>query len=137
VILYSVLVQRPFLVFFRVFHIMFSVVATTSPRMTNSTLSKLRDKVSHGNYKRTQQGVPNALIPYLYNRYMVHANDKYMYSNVHILSISSSHYSHKTNTFYDIIVLDSFITFQTYDLILCDIPHDSSHILLHHLRELK
>jgi len=31
-----------------------SVVATTSLRMTNSALSKLIDKVSHKDYKKTQ-----------------------------------------------------------------------------------
>ena len=34
--------------------------------------------------------------------------------------MSLSHYSHKTNIFSDVIVLDPFITFQTYDLISCD-----------------
>ena len=64
-------------------------MATTSLRMTNSILSKLIGEVSYGDYKRTQQKVPNALLPYLYNRYIVCTNDKYAYSNVHILSIKS------------------------------------------------
>jgi len=29
-----------------------------------------------GDHKRTQQGVPNILLPYLYYRYMVLANNK-------------------------------------------------------------
>jgi len=57
--------------------------------MTNSILSKLIGEVSYRDYKRTQQKVPNALLPYLYNRYMVCTNDKYAYSYVHILSIKS------------------------------------------------
>ena len=42
------------------------VVATTSLRTTNSALSKLIDKVSYENYKRTQQGVSNVFLHYLY-----------------------------------------------------------------------
>ena len=63
------------------------VVATTSLRVTNKLLiNKLKSIVSYGNYKRTWQGVPNTLLPYFYNRYMVCANNKYAYSNVHVLS---------------------------------------------------
>ena len=53
------------------------IVATTSLRMTNRLLNELKSIVSYGNYKRTWQGVPNALPPYLYNRYMVCTNNKY------------------------------------------------------------
>jgi len=41
-------------------------------------------KESHRDHKRTQQGVPNVLLPYLYYRYMVCTSDKYPYSNVHV-----------------------------------------------------
>ena len=58
------------------------VMAITSLRMTNSTLSKLISKVSHIDHKRTWQEVPNALLFYLYNRYIVHAHDKYAYHNI-------------------------------------------------------
>ena len=44
--------------------------------MVNSTLSKLINEVSYGNYKRTQQGVLNIFLYYLYNRYMVYASNK-------------------------------------------------------------
>jgi len=44
--------------------------------MTNKLLSKLKSEVSHGNYKRTQQGVSNELLPYLYYTCMVCVNDK-------------------------------------------------------------
>ena len=42
------------------------VVATTSLRMINKLLSKLKGKVSHRDHKRTQQEVPNAFLHYLY-----------------------------------------------------------------------
>jgi len=44
--------------------------------MVNSTLSKLINEVSYGDHKRTQQGVLNVFLHYLYNRYMVYASDK-------------------------------------------------------------
>jgi len=44
--------------------------------MVNSILSKLMNEVSCGNHKRTQQGVLNVFLYYLYNRYMIHASDK-------------------------------------------------------------
>jgi len=44
-----------------------SIVVTTSLKMTNSILSKIIGKVSHGNHKRTWQGVPDELLSYLYN----------------------------------------------------------------------
>ena len=112
-------------------------MATTSLSITNSTLSKLIGKTSHGNHKRTQQGVPNALLPYLYNRYIVCANNKYTYPNIHVLFMSSPHCSHKANIFSNIIVLDPSTTFQTYDLISCDTSCDHSHMPLHCPRELK
>ena len=52
------------------------VAATTSLRITNRPLSKLIDEVLYRNYKRTWQGVPDELLPYLYYTYMVCANDK-------------------------------------------------------------
>ena len=113
------------------------IVATTSLRMTNNTLSKLIDKVSHMDYKRTWQGVPNALLLYLYNRYMVHAHDKHAYPNVHVLSISLPHCFHKVNMFSDIIVLNSSTIFQTYDLISCDTSCDCNYLSLHCLRKQK
>ena len=97
-------------------------MATTSLRMTNSTLSKLIDEVSHGNYKRTWQGVSSGLLPYLYYTYMVCANDKYACSNVYVLFMSLLYYFHKVNIF------------QIYDFILCDTSCDHSHVPLHCLR---
>ena len=79
--------------------------------MTNSILSKLIGKVFYRNYKKTQQGVSDVLLPYLYNRYIVHANNKYAYPNIYILSISSLYYFHKVNIFSNIIVLDPFTIF--------------------------
>ena len=58
------------------FKLCLDVVATTSLRMTNKLLSKLISEVFHGNYKKTQQGVPNELLLYLYYIYRVHTNDK-------------------------------------------------------------
>jgi len=112
-------------------------VATTSLRMTNSILSKLIGKVSCENYKRTWQGVPNTLLPYLYNRYMICANDKYTYSNVHMLFMSPPYHFHRVNIFYNIIVLDPSTIFQTYDFISCDISCDHRHMALHHSRKTK
>ena len=44
---------------------------------TNSnTTSKSLNRISSGNHKRTQQGVPDVLLSYLYNRYMVCAINK-------------------------------------------------------------
>ena len=53
--------------------------------MANSALSKLIGKVSCRNYKKTQQEVSDAWLPYLYNRYIVCANNKYIYPNIHIV----------------------------------------------------
>ena len=44
--------------------------------MINSILSSLIKQESHRDHKRTQQGAPNVLLPYLYYRYMVYANNK-------------------------------------------------------------
>jgi len=44
--------------------------------MVNRLLSSLISEESHRDYKRTQQGVPNAFLHYLYNRYMVYAINK-------------------------------------------------------------
>ena len=51
-------------------------------------LSKLISRVSYRDYKRTWQEVLNRLLSYLYYTYMVYANDKYAYPNVHMLSMS-------------------------------------------------
>jgi len=112
-----------------------SVVVITSLRMANSTLSKLIGKVSHGNYKKTQQEVSDALLPYLYNRYIVCANNKYIYPNIHML-LGLPYYYYKINMFFNIIILDSSTSFQIYNLISCDITCDHSHIPLHCLRKL-
>ena len=40
-------------------------MATTSLRITNRLLNKLIDEVSHEDYKRTWQEVPDKLLPYL------------------------------------------------------------------------
>jgi len=42
-------------------------------KMVNSVLSNLIEQESHGNYKKTQQGVPNVFLSYLY---IVYANDE-------------------------------------------------------------
>jgi len=62
---------------------------------------------------------------------MVCANDKYTYTNVYMLFMSPPHYFYKVNIFTDIIVLDSFTIFQTYDFISCDTSCDHGHVLLH------
>jgi len=87
------------------------VVTTTSLRITNSALSKLIDKVFHGDYKKTWQKVPNLLLPYLYNRYIVCANNKYAYPNIHVLFMSLLYCSYKTNIFSSIIILNSSTIF--------------------------
>jgi len=56
--------------------LLIAVIATTSLRTTSRPLSKLKIKVSYENYKRTQQGVSNELLLYLYNTYIVCVNDK-------------------------------------------------------------
>jgi len=68
---------------------------------------------------------------------MVCANDKYTYTNVYILFISLPHYFYKVNIFTNIIVLDSFTIFQTYDFISCDISCDHGHMLLHYPKKNK
>ena len=45
-------------------------------KMINSTLSSLIKQESCRDHKRTQQGVLDVLLPYLYYKYMVHASDK-------------------------------------------------------------
>jgi len=42
----------------------------------NSALSNLIEQESHMNYKKTQQGVPDILLPYLYYRYMIYGGNK-------------------------------------------------------------
>ena len=104
--------------------------------MANSALSKLIGKVSCKNYKKTQQEVSDALLPYLYNRYIVCANNKYIYPNIHIL-LSLPHYYYKTNIIFNIIVLDLSTSLQTYNLISCDTTCDHSHMSLYYLRKLR
>ena len=84
---------------------------TTSLRITNRLLSKLKKVVSYGNYKRTWQEVADILLSYLYNRYIVCANNKYAYSNVYTLFLSLSYCFYKVNIFPDIIILNFFTTF--------------------------
>jgi len=45
-------------------------------KIVNSTLSKFISEVSHGNYKKTQQEVPNVFLLYIYYKYMIHASNK-------------------------------------------------------------
>ena len=45
---------------------MSGVVATTSLRMTNRPLSKIKSKVSHEDHKKTQQEVSDTFLHYLY-----------------------------------------------------------------------
>ena len=87
------------------------VMTTTSLKTTNSVLSKLISKVSYKDYKRTQQEVSDALLPYLYNRYMVYTNNKYIYPNIYMLFISLLHYFYKIKIFSNVIVLDPFTIF--------------------------
>jgi len=79
----------------------------------------------------------NSILSKLYNRYMVHADDKYTYPNIHILSISLPHCFYKVNIFFDIIILDLPIIFQTYDFISCDISYDCSFIVQEKKRKKK
>ena len=88
---------------------------TTSLRITNRLLSKLKKVVSYGNYKRTWQEVADILLSYLYNRYIVCANNKYAYSNVYTLFLSlflqSKHipWHHYSKLFYYILDLWIYI----------------------------
>ena len=52
------------------------VVATTSQKTNSNTSNKSLNRISSGDHKRTQQGVPNVLLPYLYKVLMVGANNK-------------------------------------------------------------
>jgi len=87
------------------------VMTTTSLKTTNSVLSKLIGKVSYRDYKRTQQEVSDALLPYLYNRYIVYTNNKYIYPNIYVLFMSLLHYFYKVKIFSNVIVLDPFTIF--------------------------
>ena len=66
-------------------------------KITNRLLNKLKNKVSHGNYKRTQQGIPDVFLHYLYKRVMVCASNKQSYPKVYMLSMSLPHCYHKAN----------------------------------------
>ena len=46
--------------------------------MVNSLLSSLIMKEFYKDYKRTQQGVSNILLLYLYYRYIVYTSNKYI-----------------------------------------------------------
>ena len=50
--------------------------------------------------------------------------------NTPTLIINLLYHFHKANMFSDVIVLDSSTTFQTYDLISCDISCDCGHMSL-------
>ena len=45
-------------------------------KTNSSTTSKSLSRISSGDHKRTQQEVSNVLLLYLYNRFMVCANNK-------------------------------------------------------------
>ena len=55
---------------------MLTTVTTTSLKITNRLLSKLKSKVSYRDHKRTWQEVLDELLLYLHNIYMVYANNK-------------------------------------------------------------
>ena len=61
---------------------------------------------------------------------MVCANNKYVYPNIHVLSMSPLHCSYKTNMFPATI-------FQTYDLISCDTSCNHSYVSLYCPRKFK
>jgi len=63
-------------------------VVITSLRTTNNLLNKLISKVFYGDHKRTQQEVPNELLPYLYDTYMLCADDQYSHPKVYVLATS-------------------------------------------------
>ena len=48
-------------------------------KTNSSTTSKSLSRISSRNYKKTQQEVPDILLPYLYNRYMVHGSNNLMF----------------------------------------------------------
>ena len=68
---------------------------------------------------------------------MVCTNDKYTYSNIHALFMSSPHCFHKVNIFSNIIVLNPSTTFQIYDFISCETSCNCSHVPLHYPRKRK
>jgi len=55
---------------------MLAIVTTTSLRITNRLLDKLKKVVSHRDDKRTQQEVSNGFLSYLYYIYIICANNK-------------------------------------------------------------
>jgi len=52
------------------------VMATTSQKINSNTSNKSLNRISSGDHKRTQRGVPNVLLLYLYKVLMVYANNK-------------------------------------------------------------
>ena len=111
------------------------VVVTTSLRMTNRLLSKLKNKVSYRDYKRTQQGVPNKLLSYLYDTYMVHTNNKYSYPKVHVPYINAPCVYYEVNMLLTCILTSFFLLLlpKSRLMTLCD----CSHILLYYPRKKK
>ena len=66
-------------------------------KINSSTTNKSLSRISSGDHKKTQQGVSNILLFYLYNRQIVHANDKQLYPNVYVLSMSTPYTHHEMN----------------------------------------
>ena len=62
---------------------------------------------------------------------MVCANDKYTYSNIHVLFISLPYYFYKINIFPDVIILNPSTIFQTYNFISYDTSCDYGYVLLY------
>ena len=60
----------------------------TSLKTTNNLLNKLISEIFYGDHKRTQQEVPNELLSYLYDIYMLGADDKYSHPKVYVLATS-------------------------------------------------
>ena len=61
-------------------------------KTVNSMLSKLMNKVSHEDYKRTQQGVSDVFLYYIYIYYYYK-----FYPKLYVSSISPPYHYHKTN----------------------------------------
>jgi len=76
---------------------MLTAVTTTSLKITNRLLSKLKDKVSHRDYKRTWQEILDELLSCLHNTYMVYANNKQPCPKVCASSMSTPYVYYKIN----------------------------------------
>ena len=57
-------------------------------KFNSNTSNKSLNRISSGDYKRTQQGVSARLLFYLYKLHMVHATNNDFCPNIHVLSIS-------------------------------------------------